>query len=93
MLTQKTSRYTKIGKLALFFLVFGFFFGFLKFTNWHWFFGFLALVLAKIRKIGKETSRYTKIGKFACILRVFFVFFWGEHPPLMRVNGFSLTVI
>ena len=55
---KKTSRFTKIGKLALVF--FGFFlvfFGFLKFPNWHWFFlvfflgffGFLALVLARIR--------------------------------------------
>ena len=33
---KKTSRYTKIGKLALVF--FGFFFGFFKFPNWHWFF-------------------------------------------------------
>ena len=34
----KNSRYTKIGKLALFFFCFFWFFWFLKFPNWHWFF-------------------------------------------------------
>ena len=86
MLTQKnpkkTSRYTKIGKLALvFFLVFfGFFFGFLEFPNWHcffWFFlGFLVFFgffLARIRN-------------WKLIFFGFFRFFWfffglglGQH--------------
>ena len=79
MLTQKkpkkTSRYTKIGKLALVF------FGFLKFPNWHWFFlvficffwFFLALVLAR--------TRNWKLVFFWFLL-VFFGLGFGQHSKL-----------
>ena len=84
---KKTSRYTKIGKLAL---VFWFFFVILKFPNWHYFFCFiLAWVLARIRNwklvffgigLGQhsklETGYLSSFGFFLVFFGFFFGFFW-----------------
>ena len=69
MLTQKkTSRYTKIGKLALVIMVF---FGFLKFPNWHWFFlVFFGIGFGQNSKL--ETGFF---GFFLVFFLVFLVFF------------------
>ena len=83
---KKTSRYTKIGKLALVF------FGFLKFPNWHWFFlvffgffwFFLALVLARIRN-----WKLVFFGFFWVFL-VFFGFFWLKLWPTFEIGNWFL---
>ena len=59
---KKTSRYTKIGILALVFLVF---FCFLKFPNWHWFFFDIGF--------GQHSKLETSFWAF---LFFFLVFFW-----------------
>ena len=70
---KKTSRYTKIGKLALIF--FGFFlvfFGFFKFPNWHWFFFGFFWFFFGFFGIGFGQNSKLETGFFL----VFFGFFW-----------------
>ena len=79
---KKTSRYTKIGKLALGFFFgffwFFFFFYFLKFPNWHWFFffgfffGFFGLGFGQHSKL--ETGFW--VFWFFLGFFVFFGIFW-----------------
>ena len=71
---KKTSRYTKIGKLALVF------FGFLKFPNWHWLF----LVFFGIG-FGQNSKLETVFFGFFCFFLVFLVLFGiglGQHSKL-----------
>ena len=87
MLTQKkpkkTSRYTKIGKLALVF------FGFLKFPNWHWFFfGFFWLFLAFFG-IGFGQNSKLETG-FFCFFLGFFGFFWHKLWPSFEIGNWFL---
>ena len=63
---KKTSRYTKIGKLALVF------FGFLKFPNWHWF--FFVFFLFFFGFFWHWFWPEFEIGN--CFFLVFFGFFW-----------------
>ena len=75
---KKTSRYTKIGKLALVFLVFS---GFLKFPNWHWFF----FVFFGFFGIGFNQNSKLETGFFWFLFLVFLFFFglsFGQHSKL-----------
>ena len=80
---KNTSRYTKIGKLALFFFLvfFWFFFWFFKISKLAWFFlVFFGIVLGQHSKL--ETGFLGSLGFF------FFLFFFGFFLAFLGFFGF-----
>ena len=74
---KKTSRYTKIGKLALVF------FGFFKFPNWHWFF---LVFFWFFFGIGFGQNSKLETG-FFCFFLAFFGFFWHRPWPTFEIGN------